>query len=206
MGCDIHGIWQANRDGQWQDIGSEWDQHRHYLLFSWLADVRNGYGFAGVATYLPVTPIAQPRGLPPDFAVNGEEHKTLVEALPKWILEYRTPEELAAPVMFMGDHSHSWLMADEILSAKRPGQVHRTGVVPVEFAKTWDGKTPPQEWSGGISGRDVHVADSRFAITPTTTHVRIEWDMDDGLDYFVDEVKRLQTEHGTVRLVFGFDS
>jgi len=27
-----------------------------------------------------------------------------------------------------------------------------------------------------------------------------------GLDYFVDEIKRLKAEHGQVRMVFGFDS
>jgi hypothetical protein len=30
--------------------------------------------------------------------------------------------------------------------------------------------------------------------------------MEDGLDYFVDEVRRLKELHGEVRVVFGFDS
>ena len=40
---------------------------RNYLLFSVLADVRNGTGFAGVITYKPVVPISEPRGLPDDL-------------------------------------------------------------------------------------------------------------------------------------------
>ena len=67
MGCDIHGIFQAAKDGKWQDVESTWEQDRHYFLFSWLADVRNGFGFAGVKTYEPVTPLSQPPRLPHDF-------------------------------------------------------------------------------------------------------------------------------------------
>lgn len=207
MGCDIHGVWQAKRDGKWHDVSSMWEQNRHYLLFSWLADVRNGYGFAGVPTYDPIAPIAQPRGLPDGFTVDGDTYRPAsADALDPRRRGYRSPEELEAPEIFMGDHSHSWLTADEILSAKRPTTVHKVGIVSVEFARAWDGKTPPESWSGGIAGAGVEVAEGRAAIRPSTTHVRIEWWQPDGLDYFVDEVKRLQTEHGEVRLVFGFDS
>lgn len=199
MGCDIHGVWQAKHDGKWRDVASTWGQNRHYLLFSWLADVRNGYG-----TYAPVTPIAAPRGLPSDFEMDGEQHPTTLEAIDpccrKWL------EDENKPATWMGDHSHSWLTADEILAAQRPTTVHQTGIVDVEFARSWDGKTPPKSWSGGISGGGVRVAEGRAEIRPNTTHVRIEWWQPDGLDYFVDEVKRLKAEHGDVRLVFGFDS
>ena len=44
-------------------------------------------------------------------------------------------------------------------------------------------------------------------VSPEATHAQIEWTQgDDGLGYFVDEVKRLKELHGDVRLVFGFDS
>lgn len=188
MGCDIHAVWQAKKDGKWAEIESTWEQDRHYFLFSWLADVRNGYGFAGVRTYDPIEPIAPQRGIPPDFDRDS----------------YEAGDEDAP---WLGDHSFSWLTADEILAAKRPGTINRTGVVPIAFFKAWDGKTPPTEWSGGISGRGIEVASVPSEITPTTTHVQISWTQpDDGLDYFVDEVKRLKDMHGEVRLVFGFDS
>ena len=56
------------KDGEY-----EWEQHeftsepygnRNYKLFSFLADVRNGYGFAGVDTGNRIEPIADPRGNP----------------------------------------------------------------------------------------------------------------------------------------------
>ena len=186
MGTDVHGVWQAKRGGQWEKIESKWEQDRHYLLFSWLANVRNGFGFAGVPTYDPIKPIAEPRGVPEDF--NEVEYEEKYD-------------------VWLGDHSHSWLTADEILNAERPGPVHRVGVITVEQFKAWDGKSPPEGgWCGGVSGPNVEVASMPSNITPTTTHVQVEWDMPDGLDYFVDEVRRLKELHGDVRLVFGFDS
>src|SRR4051812_46429845 len=122
MGCDIHAVFQAKRGAQWDDVDSTFEEDRHYFLFSWLAGVRNGYGFAGVQTYTPVIPLAEPRGLPRDFDVRGDEHRG------KW----------------MGDHSHSWLTADEILAAKPPGtDVAGTGIITLAEYRDWDGNTPP---------------------------------------------------------------
>lgn len=186
MGTDVHAIFQARKDGRWQEIESKWDQRRHYLLFSWLANVRNGFGFAGVPTYDPITPIAPQRGVPDDFDKDA----------------YEAGDEDAP---WLGDHSFSWLTADEILAAEHP-KVHRTGIVPIGWFREWDGKTQPQRWSGAISGLGIIVASMPSNITPATTHVQIEWDDVAALDYFVDEIKRLKAEHGEVRMIFGFDS
>ncbi len=187
MGCDIHAVFQAKRDGKWESVESTWEQDRHYFLFSWLADVRNGYGFAGVPTYDPIKPIAERRGVPADFDKDA----------------YEAGDEDAP---WLGDHSFSWLTADEILAAERPGTIKRTGVVPRAFYDAWDGKTGPSEWSGSISGPDIIVA-AAPDVPKDATHVRINWTQpDDGLDYFVDEVRRLKELHGDVRVVFGFDS
>lgn len=204
MGTDVHGIWQAKKHGRWVDIESNWEQDRNYLLFSWLADVRNGFGFAGVRTYDPINPIALPRGLPKDFEVADDMHPVTSKAILGRRAEYL---ESGEPLeMFMGDHSHSWLYADEILAAQRPKDIRRTGVVPRSFYDAWDGETPPDSWSGGISGPNISVATAPN-VPPEATHVQIEWtESEDGLDYFVDEVKRLKELHGEVRLVFGFDS
>ena len=205
MGCDVHGIWQTKKDGKWVDVESKWEQDRHYFLFSWLAGVRNGYGFAGVPTYTPVKPLSEPRGYPDDFDQSGDEHPVQDKAVLGRRAEYI--EEGEPPSMFMGDHSHSWLSADEILATTPPDKVWRTGVVPIAFFAEWDGHTPPAEWSGGIMGQDIRVADSPTEVKEDTTHVRIWWIAPgDTLTYFVDEVKRLKELHGEVRLVFGFDS
>jgi len=53
----------------------------------------------------------------------------------------------------------------------------------------------------------VVVAESPTEVTDASTHVRIWWLADDdGLDYFIDEIRRLKDEHGEVRMMFGFDS
>lgn len=182
MGTDVHAVFQAKKGDGWKTIESKWDQRRHYFLFSWLADVRNGYGFAGVPTYAPIKPIADQRGLPPGFDPSSDEHD-------------------------LGDHSFSWLTADEILAAPTPDRVWRTGVVPREFFDAWDGHTPPEAWSGDIAGGGVVVAPSPTNVTPESTHVRIWWmQPGDSLKYFTDEIQRLKDEHGEVRMVFGFDS
>jgi len=205
MGCDIHGMFQAKKDGKWRDIPSTWDQDRHYFLFSWLAGVRNGHGFAGVPTYTPITPISEPRGLPEDFELVDEDHPVVDPAVLGLRAKWLEPGE--TPSLWMGDHSHSWLSADEILATPAPDRVWRTGVVERAFFDAWDGHTPPEDWSGGISGRQIKVAESPTDVMPDSTHVRIWWiQPGDTLKYFTDEVARLKAEHGEVRLVFGFDS
>lgn len=212
MGTDVHAVWQAKKNGEWVDVPSKWKQDRHYLLFSWLANVRNGFGFAGIPTYDAIKPIALPRGIPEDFECVDGDHPASLESVDdhrrEWMLRYK--EEYLLPDgryrVWIGDHSYSWLTADEILKAQRPGPVNRTGVIPIQEYRKWDGKTPLERWSGGISGPGIVVASMPSRITSKTTHVQVEWEAPDGLDYFVDEVRRMKQEHGEVRLVFGFDS
>ena len=88
MGCDIHfyvetrdaetGNWNLvdelvrEGEGEGDDIYVSTDYHksfykgRSYNLFSILADVRNGRGFAGVKTGEGFQPISTPRGVPDD--------------------------------------------------------------------------------------------------------------------------------------------
>lgn len=207
MGTDVHAVAQAKVGDGWRDVPMAWDQDRHYFLFAWLAGVRNGFGFAGCPTHTPIAPLAEPRGYPPDFEVDDDNHPTTLEAYCPRRRGWLDDAEKGAPKFYMGDHTYSWLTADEILQGKRPDRVWQTGIVPRAFFDAWDGHTPPNEWSGGISGGGVKVAESPTDVEPESTHVRIWWIRpDDELAYFVDEVKRLKDEHGEVRLVFGFDS
>jgi hypothetical protein len=206
MGTDIHAVWQAKKGGKWIDVESTWEQNRHYFLFSWLANVRNGYGFAGVTTYDPIKPIAEPRGLPHDFEHDNEAHATTVDAIDPRRRAWMEPGE--RPEVWLGDHSHSWLTADEILNAQRPGAVRKAGVLALAQYREWDKVSEPDSWSGAVWGKEL-VTSLPSEIGPKTTHVQVSWIRpaeDDGLDYFVDEVKRLKELHGEVRLVFGFDS
>lgn len=205
MGTDIHGIFQAKKNGVWVDIPHKWEQDRHYFLFAWLAGVRNGFGFGGVETHTPLFPISEPRGIPADFAMVDDAHPTAYENFDPRRQSYYDEDDKSG--FWMGDHSYSWLLADEILTAKPPLAVTRSGVVTIAQYQAWDGKSRPDSCSGGIWGPGIVTSDPK-SIGPETTHVRIHWQQDsaDELAYFVDEVRRLRDEHGDVRLVFGFDS
>lgn len=205
MGTDIHVVFQAKKSGRWGDIASNYDERRHYLLFAWLADVRNGSGFAGIPTHTRIDPIAEPRGLPKDFQVEDDDHPMARELLDENEREWLEPGE--EPHRWMGDHTYSWLTADEILSAPPPGRILKTGVIPISAYREWDGVSQPESWCGDVWGKDV-VTSNPNEITDQTTYVRIEWfrDTSDDLAYFINEVKRLKDEYGDVRMVFGFDS
>ena len=83
MGCDIHVHVEIWLEGEWRHYSAP-RVERDYLLFSYMADVRNSYG---------VTPIAQPRGLPASAsAVTRYESAA-------WDCD---------------GHSHSWLAFDEM--------------------------------------------------------------------------------------------
>ena len=76
MGCDIHSLAQVRKNGKWvtvlQTVAGD---HRNYDTFAVLADVRNGYGFAGCDTGDGFEPISEPKGFPSDFEViNGDRH------------------------------------------------------------------------------------------------------------------------------------
>jgi hypothetical protein len=154
MGCDIHAVFQKRTDAGWEDVPTTWDEGRHYFLFSVLAGVRNGFGFAGTPTYDPVKPISEPRGLPADFAMDDEAHPVASVDLLGWHARYHQDDE---PIeRWMGDHSHSWLTADEILAYEKAGgqrAVERTGILSLEAYREWDKVSQPSAWCGGVFGQ-----------------------------------------------------
>jgi hypothetical protein len=204
MGTDIHAIFQKKTEDGWEDISSTFDQNRHYFLFAWLANVRNGYGFAGVPIFEPLTPISPPRGLPSDFEIESGSHSVTDEfVLPPFYRRYA--DEVIEEGYWMGDHSFSWLTDDDILEAEPP-EVVRTGVISMSQYGNWDGESPPDSYSGGVSGPDVVVSPEE-SITDKTTHVQVYWESRaEELDYFIKEIVRLKDKYGEIRMVFGFDS
>lgn len=182
MGTDIHWQTQARKSDAWVDIEDKFEGNRNYMLFAWLGDVRNGYGFAGTATHHPLTPLQSSRGVPKDY-VAKEEYE-------------------------LGDHSFGWLTGAEIVEgAKVLPLVTRYGVVDRDFFDAWDGKSAPASWYPMISGPGIVINES-FAVDDKTTHVSVKWQSNvrEELAYFIDEIQRLVDEHGEIRLVFGFDS
>lgn len=221
MGTDIHGVFQRhNHDtNTWEDIPHQYEMDRHYQLFAVLAGVRNGIGFAGVPTGEVVKPISAPRGYPEDFQVD-EENRHLLAQMDHMDPRRRDFYELYPTIagenplqLWMGDHSHSWLTADEMLDwyATAPAVI-QVGIISRADYDTWNHKTAPEHgWRGGISGPGVVVVndnDIERSAKPEWTHIRVEWErsLAEELDYFFAEVARLKAEHEQVRFVFGFDS
>lgn len=216
MGTDIHAVFQVQRDGRWHDVASEWEQWRNYELFAWLGNVRNGFGFAGVETFVPIEPLSDNRGLPLDFERCPDDdmsHPMSLEAFDPQRRKYLGNEDKLDDdrhLMWMGDHSHSWLFLDEILDAEPPVIRHR-GVVDRKWYETWDGISAPTSWSGMINGLDIIVArrieNKTRPLEPEVTHVQIEFVTAAGFDDFIEHVRKVRLEHGAnTRLVFGFDS
>lgn len=108
---------------------------RNYDLFAMLANVRNGYGFAGVDTGEGFKPIAEPRGVPEDAS------KYYQNEVAYWD----------------GDgHSHSYFTLAELEAYDWEGQTttHR-GMVNKEQYEVFKKNGKPQSWSGGVWGGRV---------------------------------------------------
>jgi hypothetical protein len=109
---------------------------RNYDLFALLADVRNGYGFAGTPRGNRIEPLSEPRGVPDDASF------TWLETVDSWSVDM---------------HSHSWFTLAELVAWQEAGRLKphmvRTGVIPAsvyEQLKRDGGE--PQGWSGSVSG------------------------------------------------------
>ena len=157
MGCDIHFYVEERRNGVWvsADVWSPCEYEkgrmtlknelygdRNYNLFAILANVRNGYGFAGVPTGSGFVPIAEPKGLPDDVS----------------------PEVKAESDRWNGDgHSHTWLTVREILDYDWNQKTMLSGVVDAENWRRWKAYGKPTEYSGGCWGKDIrNVSESEM--------------------------------------------
>lgn len=167
MGCDIHLRTEVRVEGAWRpaDVtipcwcvthppadgrecysckGSlvEYGYNdRNYDVFAILANVRNGYGFAGIATGDGFVTIADPRGLPDDLCA-----------------EYKRG---ASDWMF-GDHSFSHVTLAELNACDWTRTVRKFGVVSAwEFKQCGGDGFAPRSYRGDVMGqriRNVPVA------------------------------------------------
>ena len=163
MGTDIHiAVEEQMDDGTWRIVKppyrSRWDDGyswspwaesndfddprpdptvRNYAAFAFLADVRNGYGFAGVITHEPVEAQFPNRGLPEDspFYATGEvdDHS------------------------WLGDHSFTWATLEELLNAPWEVEFKQRGVVGYRGYREWKEKGLPTSWSGDVCGPGVTI-------------------------------------------------
>lgn len=137
MGTDIHLFIERFNGSAWAPVLSQdyrgfsqtsWDVGRHYDLFSILADVRNGFGFAGVPTggkFLPILAF-----LYPDMICDGEyQGRGLPEDLSQELRSLDGDPNFDDYV-FLGDYGYSWITLAEIDAAmeKGYGQLQRRDV------------------------------------------------------------------------------
>jgi len=191
MGTDIHIVAEVFKDGRWHLADIQPSDDRNYRAFAILADVRNGYGFAGFDTGDPVTPISEPRGLPENM--SPELRAKLERGNDDESIDENGDEE---EWCWLGEHSFSWVTLKELLEYDLDAPVTVRGYVSDEQAKRFrESGELPQAWA---------------AWTPQPGYERIEWqtplrDSAPLITTLIDEIKGLgEPEH--VRLVFGFDS
>jgi len=154
LGTDIHLRVEKLVDGEWQYVkpprvtrwGTRtWDEDwqedenalepgaRNYNLFAFLADVRNGYGFAGTYRHEPIEPQFPGRGLP-----DGVDEE----------ISYEEEDD----VPYLGDHSFTWATLTELLNAPWDMEFKTAGVVPESVHISLPIGSRPDSWSGGVSG------------------------------------------------------
>lgn len=217
MGTDIHSIVQINVGDRWEyigsgptdDVGDLILQDRNYNLFSILAGVRNGFGFAGYAIASPVVPIAEPRGLP--HPIGSLPFNQPIDGL-------------------FGDHSFSWLTLKELDSFPWDESRMRIGVIPAsEYDKfiedNEDRSRSPDRWSGGVDGPNITTLEevdflfyrrTNNLLTKREIYVRVNWVQPHTVichrfhSFVLPWMRRLAVDHccssSNIRLVFGFDS
>lgn len=181
---------------------------RCYDVFSLLADVRNGYGFAGVSTGAGWNPLDTPRGLPDDSTLSEREKDDCT----------------------VGDHSFSHATVRELLTFfETPQHTTKCGVIELDAyvkwssrPREWKDRHAPQEYSGGVSGPNIVIIDEIDGDTKRTetyartlvgkrVHVRATWPMTaiQAAQSFYECALPWLTALGDpdrVRIVFGFDS
>ena len=225
MGCDIHMYYEKYNGENWNQI--EWKEKyrdgcyddgekrydwkemmednlyvgRNYNLFSILADVRNGTGFAGCHTsdgFVPIT--AMPRYLPDDVSHNvGAEHFG-------WEADA---------------HSASWFTLAELLAYNWDDKtVLLSGVVDTISYAQFKKDGYPLEYSGGVSGGRVEEVDNMDmdAIMKNgepndgkNYYTRVNWEVsyrDAVGKHFFKTLEALKGlgEPENIRLVFWFDN
>jgi len=146
MGTDIHMAVETFDGERWVSATEFADEYgegyfspksevyggRNYALFSILAGVRNGRGFAGVKTGDGFNVIAEPRGVPDDASSE----------VFKW--------------MSQGDHTPSWLTVAEMMAFDWTQTTTLQGVVTLKEWARWKGAGEPDAYAGGVSGPRVN--------------------------------------------------
>lgn len=195
MGCDIHFYVEFKKDGKWtyydheakyvtsvdedgyRNKSEDWydspmDVGRSYNLFSILADVRNGQGFAGVDTGDGFVPISPPRGVPNDISpevmkeyvcVLGSDEYYTQDTFERWIASGCSKRIDENTVTGPDWHSESWLTVYELEKYDWNQVTKLRGWVDPDNFLAFRKNGSPKEWCGAISGAKVeHVSNQQM--------------------------------------------
>jgi len=166
MGCDIHIMAEVKRNGKWEinkkpifknpwyEKGSTSDlckdefqtmpeDGRSYDWFGLLANVRNGWGFAGVRTGDGFATEASPKGVPSDAT---DEWKELVS---DWDCDM---------------HSHSYFTAEELENIDWSQTTTKSGTIDLDTYALLRShpNSVPESWSG-LTGPKILIVDTETA-------------------------------------------
>ena len=248
MGTDIHMAAEVRKNGKWQLVTEsvfphyeykynkekcEWEEMlrkeksfrpyfgRNYDLFAMLADVRNGFGFAGCTTGGHINPISEPKGYPEDMC--DELKSDLEEHNDDWW----NSEEYDKRPHLSNEHSGSYLTLKELLAYDWAQRHHSMGYLDQkEYASSIYRGEHPKSWCGGVSGKGiVYVSeedmkkiiegtypvkpDERYYVFCTFPSKSYAEKAGEFYDLTIPALKTLIPEGGTeedVRIVFDFDS
>lgn len=186
MGCDIHIYAEVLRDEKWQKATIKVPDGRNYWSFAILADVRNGFGFAGCDLGDPIPFLGEPRGLPQDTSIKDSDPKD-----ENGEIEFDSPD-----YVWLGDHSFSWFMLSELMALNLEVKHKKRGfVTKAIYDKFQEDGLPPAEWCGGTTNKDYQK------IEWVETLKNSAW----LIPNIIEAIKPLG-EPEKVRVVFGFDN
>jgi len=240
VGTDIHAVVQRRDGDHWVNIDMTWPDRprydhpllqRSYNAFAILGNVRNGTGFAGVYTSDGFDPISDDRGLPDDF--EGEDDGYLRcpkharkpgEIVPVDDSDYEDPAWDCDDCDWLGDHSFTWVTAQELIDYDWEAPVRMRMVVEWPAYREWailGGKDGfPKSWCGDVSGsrvvkireKDLVIADAdRLAAAGKSVYIEAFHSYprrEAARSLHDDVIPWLQTlgDPKDVRIVMGFDS
>lgn len=205
MGTDIHPkLFHKNTDGSFKEIVNiEPYERRDYTAFAILANVRNGFGFAGSYRHEPLPFIQEHRGLP--------------EGLPRVSCKWHSEDGYE-----YGDHNRGYVTLQEIIDYDWDQDFCKGGSVQEKVYLEWkkSGEVQPSTWCGGAFGPNRVTVDEAeynsddFQREPGKEYyIQSTWVMPlrESVSYFLDWVSALQDttcyfDPNDVYYVFGFDS
>ena len=207
LSVDVLGL--GDNPNDWRRYGTWQTDHRNYVLFAILANVRNGFGFAGCNIFTPLESLlTEPMDLPDDIRYS-----------PHYKSSSPGYNSGSYDDIWMGEHSHGVLTADEILSYDFQRRLTEFGVVDMENLQLIAAGKQPRDYCGDIWGRGVKkhpridmTEGKTFIVNPSDyTHFEVMWDGRELIEYvrdFIDEVRAKVDANPDydIRIVFGFDS